>query len=704
MRHLRKQAALSTGPSIILIFAIAVLFIAAGRATAQQPQDSKPAPQRNLTIDDLFQIKDVAEAQVSPEGKWVAYTVGSTNVKEERSEGQIWMVPAAGGDPIPMTAKGSSASHPRWSPDGKSLAFLSARGESKTQVWLLNRNGGDSQQLTEVRQGVQSYEWSPDGSKLVLLIQDPAPEDLAAAKDEEQDVKPARPRTQPPWVIDRLQTKRDYEGYLDRRRTHLYVFDVAAKKPTQITGGDYDDSQPAWAPDGRFIAFVSNRDKEPDATSNTELWLVASDNPDRGKTMIRLTDNPGEDEQPAWSPDGKWLTYITVTAPELIWYGIRQLAVVSAQGGAPQLLTRKLDRNVGNPRFAPDGKSIYFIWEDSGEQRLARIPSGGGEVTRVIDGRHVVSAFVLSKEGIPVAVVSEPANPGEIFVFEQGKLRRLTKTNDAFMAQIRLGEVEKIRFKSADGTDIEGFLCRPPSFTPELKYPALLRIHGGPTMQYTFEFNFEAQLFAANGYLVVMVNPRGSSGYGQDFSKAIFADWGNKDTEDVMAGVDHAIAKGNADPNRLGVGGWSYGGMLTNYVISKTTRFKGAISGAGGILWAASYGHDHYQRDYILELGEPWKNRQVWDRVSSVFYNVEKITTPTLIMGGEVDWNVPIMNSEHLYQALRQLGRTTELVVYPGQHHGISKPSYQKDLYERYLAWYDKYVKGETPSAAKPSK
>jgi dipeptidyl aminopeptidase/acylaminoacyl peptidase len=686
-----------------MIIVFVILFIA-GSSPAQKPQDSKTAPKRDLAVDDLFQIKDVAEAQVSPEGKWVAYTVGSTSLKEEKTEGQIWMVPVAGGDPIPMTAKGSSASQPRWSPDGKHLAFLSARGESRTQVWLLNRSGGDSQQLTEVRQGVQSYEWSPDGGKLVLLIQDPSPEDLAAAKDEEQGVKPARPRTQPPWVIDRLQTKRDYEGYLDRRRTHLYVFDVAAKKLTQVTGGDYDDSQPAWAPDGRFIAFVSNRDKEPDATSNTELWLVASDNPDQGKTMIRLTDNPGEDGQPAWSPDGKWITYITTTAPELIWYGIRQLAVVSAQGGTPQLLTRKLDRNVGEPRFAPDGKSIYFIWEDSGEQRLARIPSGGGEVTRVIDGRHVVSAFVLGKDGTPFAVVSEPSNPGEIFVFERGQLRRLTRTNDTLMAQIRLGEVEKIRFKSADGTDIEGFLCRPASFTPELKYPALLRIHGGPTAQFSFEFNFEAQLFAANGYLVVMVNPRGSSGYGQDFSKAIFADWGNKDAEDVMAGVDHAIAKGNADPDRLGVGGWSYGGILTNYVISKTTRFKGAISGAGGILWAASYGHDHYQRDYILELGEPWKNRQVWDRVSSAFTNVEKITTPTLIMGGEVDWNVPIMNSEHLYQALRQLGRTTELVVYPGQHHGISKPSYQKDLYERYLAWYDKYVKGGSPSAAKPSK
>jgi dipeptidyl aminopeptidase/acylaminoacyl peptidase len=295
-------------------------------------------------------------------------------------------------------------------------------------------------------------------------------------------------------------------------------------------------------------------------------------------------------------------------------------------------------------------------------------------------------------------------SPGEIFVAEQGKnpkLRRLTKTNDTLLATIRLAEAEKVRFKSADGTDVEGFLYKPPAFNPDLKYPTLLRIHGGPTAQFDYSFDSEPQIFAANGYLVVLVNPRGSTGRGQDYCRTIFADWGNKDTEDVLAGVDYTVARGIADPDRLGVGGWSYGGILTNYVISRTTRFKGAISGAGGILWAGTYGHDHYQREYIAELGEPWKKREVWDRVSSVFYNIEKITTPTLIMGGEVDWNVPILNSEHLYQSLRQLGRTTQLVVYPAQHHGIRKPSYQKDVLERYLAWYDKYVKGGSPSAAK---
>jgi dipeptidyl aminopeptidase/acylaminoacyl peptidase len=656
---------------------------------------------RDLVVDDLFQIKDVADPQVSPDGKWVGYAVSTTILKEEKSESQVWMIPFAGGDPVPMTAKGSSCSRPRWSPDGKYLAFLAARGESKMQVWLLNRVGGEAQQLTEVRQGVRSYDWSPDGTKLVLEIQDPSPEDSANEKDEEQGVKPARARTQPPWTIDRLQTKRDYIGYLDHRRVHLYVFGVVAKNLVQITSGDYDDSDAAWSPDGRFLAFVSNRDKEPDATINTEIWLVAADNPDKGKSLVRLTNNPGEDENPAWSPDGKSIAYVTNIAPELFWYATRYLAVVPVKGGEPRIITRKLDRNVSSPKYSPDGASVFFSLEDSGEQRLARIPAAGGNISQVIDGPRALRSYSLAASGVPVALISDPGVPGEIFVAEAGKLRRLTGMNDAFLEQVRLGTVEKIKFKSPDGTEIEGFICKPPAFNPELKYPALLRIHGGPTAQFDYGFDFEDQIFAANGYLVIMVNPRGSTGYGQDFCKAIFADWGNKDTQDVLAGVDYVVAKGLADPDRLGVGGWSYGGIQTNYVISQTTRFKAAITGAGGIFWAASYGHDHYQREYVIELGEPWKHRDIWDRVSSAFTNVEKITTPTLIMGGEVDWNVPILNSEHLYQALRQLGRTTQLVVYPGQHHGIEKPSYQKDVLERYLAWYEKYVKGGSPIAIK---
>lgn len=686
-----------------------VLFLLFVFPTVIRAQEAAAATQkRNITIDDLFQIQRVGDPQISPDGKWVAYVVGSTSLKEESSESRLWMVPFEGGEALPMTAKGTSASRPRFSPDGKYLAFLSSRSSggpnadrARSQVWVLDRRGGEAQQLTEVMQGVQSYDWSPDGKKLVLLIQDPRPEETEAHEQREQGVRPVRPKADPPAVVDRLLFKRDYQGYLDRRRTHIYVFDVADKKLTQITSGDYDDGQPAWSPDGRFIAFVSNRTSEPDANSDSNIWVVAADNPDKGQTLIQVTNNPGPDNQPAWSPDGKRITYVTSTQPELLWYATNHLAVVSAPApggspGTPDLLSRPLDRNVRSPQFSPDGSSVFFLLEDSGEQHLARIPAVGGEVTRVIGGPRSVDGFSLGTEGQVAALIDETELPGEIFIPGQDGLRRLTRVNDKFLDQVRLSGMEEVQFNSADGTVVEGFIMKPPAFSPEFKYPALLRIHGGPVAQFSKSFSFEAQLFAANGYVVIMVNPRGSSGYGQDFCKAIFADWGNKDVQDVLAGVDYAVAQGYVDPDRLGVGGWSYGGMMTNYVIATTDRFKAAISGAGGALWTAHWGHDHYFKEYVAELGLPWRNREVWERISFPFYNVEKITTPTLYMGGALDWNVPIIGSEHMYQSLRQLGRTTQLVVYPGEHHGIRKPSYQKDRYERYLQWYGKHVKGET--------
>jgi dipeptidyl aminopeptidase/acylaminoacyl peptidase len=505
-------------------------------------------------------------------------------------------------------------------------------------------------------------------------------------------------------VIDRLQFKRDYQGDLDRRRTHLYTFDVAAKKLLQITSGDTDDRDPAWSPDGRFVAFVSNRGEDADANEDTNIWVVAADNPDKGQTLIQVTRNPGGDAQPAWSPDGKWIAYVSNPHPELLWYATRQLALIAAPAAGakatePKLLIEKLDRNAGSPVFAADGKSILFSLEDSGEDHLARVSIADGAVTRPIAGARSVGEFAVSPRGVVAALVSEPKLPTEVFVLDTTKpgatARQLTTVNKKLLDELRLVDMEEVEFKSSDGTPVEGFILKPPSFAPEIQYPGMLRIHGGPTSQYSKSFSFEAQLFAAQGYVVILVNPRGSTGYGQDFCKAIFADWGNVDVKDVLAGVDYAVAQGYVDPDRLGVGGWSYGGMLTNYVISQTTRFKAAISGAGGGLWTAHWGHDHYQLEYRVELGLPWKNREIWEKLSSPFYNVEKITTPVMYMGGAVDWNVPILGSEHMYQALKTLGRTTQLVVYPGEHHGIRKPSYQKDRFERWLAWYAKYVKGE---------
>ena len=664
---------------------------------------------RALTIDDFFRLAHAGGPRISPDGKWVAYTLKTTDLEKDESETALWMVPTGGGvaKPWRLTAPGYSASRPRWSPDGRRLGFLAARStggeEAKTQVWAFDLRGGDAQPLTEVKQGVDGFEWSPDGRRLLLEITDPKPEELLE-ESERQKKKPE------PHVIDRLQFKQDYRGYLDRRRRHLYVQDLDAAPPKegegnqnlrQITSGDFDDSGGAWSPDGKLIAFSSNRTEEPDGNNNSDLWIVSADNTDLGQTMRRLTSNPGSDRSPVWSPDGESLAYLTRTRPELIWYAVEQLAVVPIAGGEPRRLTAGLDRNVSAPRFAPDGGSIYFLLEDSGANHLARIGAAGGKVSRPVAGDRSVRSYSLSDSGDVALLSSEPQLPAEVFLLAAGTLSQLTDGNRELLDQLKLGEVRNLHYPSADGTEIEAFVTLPPDYREQLVYPTILRPHGGPVAQYDFGFHFESQLFAAHGYVVLRPNPRGSSGYGEAFSKAIFADWGNKDTRDVLAGVDHLIERGYADPDRLGVGGWSYGGMLTNYVITQTDRFKAAISGASEVLYVANYGHDHYQMWWEMELGLPWENRELWERLSP-FNQVEKITTPTLVMGGALDWNVPVQNSEQLYQALKRLGRTTRLVVYPGEHHGIHKPSFQKDRWQRYLDWYDRYVKGEPPSATVP--
>ncbi len=280
----------------------------------------------------------------------------------------------------------------------------------------------------------------------------------------------------------------------------------------------------------------------------------------------------------------------------------------------------------------------------------------------------------------------------EIYKHENGSSTQLTHVNDKLLSQVKKPLIEKINFKSADGTSIEGFVVKPIGFDPAMKYPAILWLHGGPVSQYEFSFHSIAQLYAANGYVTLLINPRGSSGYGQAFSQAIFADWGNKDFQDVIAAVDYVIDAAYVDPNRLGVGGWSYGGILTDHVITQTDRFKAAISGASEALYRTNYGHDHYQLTWELELGLPWENAEAWERISP-FNKVAKINTPTLWIGGSDDWNVPIINSEQMYQAMKRLGKETQLVVYPGEHHGIRRPSFVKDRYERFLKWFETHIK-----------
>jgi dipeptidyl aminopeptidase/acylaminoacyl peptidase/tetratricopeptide (TPR) repeat protein len=645
---------------------------------------------RPLRPDDVFALKDVSDPRLSPDGRQVAYAVATLDAKEDESDTDLYLVSTDGGEPLRLTSSKKEESHPRFSPNGEWIAFLSDREGKKTQVYLLSRRGGEAVKLTNFKASVSDLVWSPDSKRLALLVSDVDPD--ATDKDDDEKASLEKKKTPKPIVLRRLQFKRDGEGYLREVRKHIHVFDVETKTSVQVTSGPFDDSEPAWSPDGQSIAFVSNRTlPDPDRSQDADVYVVAAR---EGEIPRRLETGPGTDASPSFSPDGRMVAYVAGCDLKDLWYGASHLALAPVGGGKPRPLTAELDRNVTSPRFSPDGRSVLFLLEDRGNRHLARVPAEGGSVERVVEGERDVMTFDVAPGGEIVVLESSVHQPPEISAVAGTSLRRLTRANDDFLKTITLGRVERFQATSRDGTVADGFLTLPPGYTPGQRVATLLRIHGGPADQYSTAFEVQWQVLAGHGYAVVAANPRGSTGRGTAYSRAIWADWGNKDYEDVMAAVDHVVAMGVADPDRLGVGGWSYGGILTDYVITKTGRFKAAVSGASIANYLAGYGTDHYQYEYEVELGLPWKARDLWLDLSSPFFDIEKVTTPTLFLCGALDMNVPLLNSEQMYQALRRVGRVeTELVVYPTEWHSIDTPSVQKDRLERYLAWYDRFLR-----------
>ena len=658
---------------------------------------------RPLQPDDIFSLKNVSDPRISPDGAWVAYTVTSLDKKEDNSDTDIYMVAASGGAPVRLTSSKKPENGPRWSPDGRYLAFLSARDGKKPQVFLLDRRGGDAQPLTDYKTGASAIAWSPDSTKLALLVPEPDPNDPEGV--EEKDKKPK------PHVITRLQFMRDGEGYLNDVKRHIHVFDIATKKDVQITSDRYDDGAPAWSPDGSLIAFSANRTDNPDANDNSDIYVIE---PREGAKPRALTTATNSDSSPVFSPDGKSIAYLNGGDSKDIWYGTNNVALVPVAGGPSKILTTGLDRNVSRPQFAPDGSGVLFLLEDGGNAHLARVPIAGGAVSRILARRARPRRLRCREErrhrdpryaGAAAGRDLSPEGRGG----RSGRGRRRARLRGAAAADARQRRVPR-EGVARHGRALQGEERRRHD-DRRLSHSSSLRRGSGQAQRTCRQaaddpahprrsrwrststgFNLEWQMLAAKGFAVVAANPRGSSGYGREFSRAIWADWGNKDYDDVMAAVDTAIAMGVADPDRLGVGGWSYGGILTDHVISKTTRFKAAISGASEFNYLANYGNDHYQRQWEAELGLPWQNTDLWIKLSP-FYRLDKIVTPTLVLGGDADLNVPILGGQQLYQGLRRLGRETELVVYPGETHSIRRPSFQQDRFERYIAWYSKYLK-----------
>ncbi len=675
-----------------LLLLLSTLLPLAGAA-----QQVAPHP---LTARDLQQLRDVKDAHFSPDGQWVTYVVSRPDTATDKNNADVWMARYDGSQNLRVTTSPDNETSPRFSPDGQYLSFLSSRGEGEegqAQLWLLNRRGGEAEKVTKFKGSVQDYAWAPDGKQLALIIRDADPDSLTQKQKTQK-------KTPPVIVIDRFQFKQDVDGYLNAQRQHLYLFDVATRRLTNLTPGRFDEHLPAWSPDSRQLAFVSKRGPDPDRHDNYDLYVLdarAGAQP-RQLTTTDVADSApgGWSGRPAWSPDGRQIAFVEGAPREQLVYGLHQLAVVPATGGTPRLLMPGLDRNTGKPQWSADGKMLYFLLEDDRAQVLARVSAQGGQPERVLDGQHEITEFELGPKGQVVVVKSEPLQPKEVFAFAKKSLRPLSQQNDAWLKTVQLGAVEPIRAFEPGWSQGQrvcgeaGGLRRRAGATPPV-----LRIHGGPVSQFAYAFAPEWQLLAAHGYVVVAANPRGSSGRGLEYSRAIYADWGHKDSEDALAVVDYAVQQGLADPARLGVGGWSYGGILTDHLIARDQRFKAATSGAGIANVLAGYGTDQYIRDYETELGTPWEHPDVWMRISYPFFHAGQISTPTLFLCGEKDFNVPLLNTEQMYQALQSRQVPTQLIIYPGQFHGISKPSYVKDRYDRYLAWYDKYLKPAGSSA-----
>ncbi len=685
-----------------------ILALAAVALAASSPVYGQTA-KRAITLDDHSRIIGVGDPQRSPDGLWVAYTVTTIDADKDRRNTDIWMIKWDGSEQLQLTSSPDGESSPRWSPDNKYLAFVASRGTEEEkkkggQIWLLNRAGGEAQKISDVKGGVSDIQWSPDSTRIAFTHEDEDP------REEPEKMEGWKRKTTPPIVIDRYKFKQDRAGYLGNYYSHIGVFDLATKTHKMITKGNTDDASPSWSPDGKSIAFLSKRGHaEPDRTGNEDLWIVEAR---EGAEPRQLTKTEfSEGGRPAWSPDGSRIAALMGDNDSNGAYDMNKLIVVPSNPPAnigattrPTVYMPQLDRAVSNIAWSSDGQNISFLLQDDRTNHVATVPAENpnGAIQRKTSGRRVISTLNPGKDGNFAVIANEPTKFAEIYALEGSNLRQLTKHNDKLWNELQLATTEDFTSKSKDGTEVHSLIVRPAGFKAGTKYPTLLIIHGGPNGQDQHAFSFDREYLAANGYVVLAVNYRGSAGRGNAFQKAIHADWGNLESQDLIGAVDEAIRQGIADPARLGLGGWSYGGISTDNVIARDTRFKAAVSGAGVALVMSLYGVDQYILQYDNELGQPWKkeNADKWLRSSYPFFNADKIKTPTLFMGGEKDFNVPIAGGEQMYQALRSLGVDTQLVIYPGQFHGLTIPSYERDRLQRYLNWFNKYLQPATTTTA----
>ena len=644
-----------------------------GIVTQGFAQPKKPA----FKPTDIYRIETLSDPAISPDEEWVAYSLSKVDSAGDKRISHIWMQRIKGTESIQLTHDSASAASPEWSPDGKYISFLSSRGSKNgDQVWLLDRRGGEAKKLTEIKGDIEEYKWSPDSKTIALIIKDP-----------ENNGREA-PKVALPIVIDRYHFKQDIEGYLGNRHKHLYIYNVIANKLDTLTKGNTDETGLNWSPDGSRIAFVSNHTIDPEKNENTDIFTVA---PVKNSTPQQLTTWKGHDVNPKWSPDGKYIAYLRSTSDlPYMMYDQDVLCLMTADGKNQKALTLLIDRPVSAPRWNKKADELSFLVSDDRRVYLSDYNVRSGKISLINKGDYGIMNQLTFGDKDHIIELTTPYHPAELYAVEKGNLRQLTHHQD-WLQNIAFARVSGFSSVSKDGTNVNGLLYKFDS--AGIKKPFILFIHGGPVWQDEFIFDETRQVLACAGFAVAGVNYRGSYGRGVLYSKAIFGDWGNKEVTDLLGAVDELVKRGIADPEHLGIGGWSYGAILTDYTIATDTRFKAASSGAGSALQTTVYGSDEYVLQYDTELGPPWKNQQKWIDISYPFFHADRIKTPVLFMSGLKDFNVPTAGSEQMYEALKSLNIPAQLILYPNQYHGISVPSYQVDRLERYIKWYNKYLK-----------
>ncbi len=639
--------------------------------------------QEAFTTDDLLRIEDLSDPVFVPGSDTILYVVNAPG-DGDTTQSDLWQVNWDGSEAHAIQATlDRDESSPRFSSDGRVLAFLrSGSDDEPTQLWV-SENGATARKVTSLPGGVDFFSLSPDGSQAVVASE------AGVNVGRDDDGNPP-----PPIVVDRLQVKQDGRGWLDDRRSQLFRVDMASGEAVQITQGDYDNWMPNWSPDGQWIAFVSRRCDRPDMLPCSDVYVIppSGGEPRRISTSDNADSDPGNDGNgPQWSPDSRSLVWVRAGEAQAIWYTPAQLVTADVATGANREVAW-IDRWFYTPRWSADGQSLLALVEQDRDTWLARIDPASDEITYLTSGKRFAYGYAEAADGRIAVMDGDSNTPTQLRTLERSS--RVLSPQNAWVASRALVETQDVSFE-VDGWEIHGQLLLPPGHQPGQRHPLVVRLHGGPVYQFSHEFMADWQVFAANGYAVLGINPRGSSGRGAAFAQAQMAQWGGPDVRDIMGGIDHVIEMGVADPEAIGVGGWSYGGLLTDYMIASDPRIKAAVSGAGMANFFGGYGVDQYVSEYTLELGRPWEEVERWMELSYPFFHADRIQTPTLFLCTEEDWNVPCTGSQQLYTAIHDLGVPTRLVVYPGQSHSLTVPSYIRDRMERSLGWYDYYLRGQ---------